>query len=204
MNNWEVSSTGTASYEGAEGLPEAVVIAVQLAKDLNFDNSCRLEQGRLLYTVAAGRRGGVIGETGTGCGVGLSWMLSAVGNSARLFSVEIDRERAPACQELFKNYSNVSVENADWVTLLDHGPFDLLVLDGGGSGKNGVPVAVDEVLNVGGTLVIDDFTPFTDWPPTHNGQVDGVRLFWLNHPNLLATEIRLSEDLSTIVAVRIV
>jgi hypothetical protein len=61
---------------------------------------------------------------------------------------------------------------------------------------------VDDVLKVGGVLIIDDFTPFADWPPTYEGRSDEARLFWLNHPNLLATEIRLSDDLSTIVAVR--
>jgi predicted O-methyltransferase YrrM len=194
--------SGTDSYEGAQGLPEEVARAVQLAKRLSFENSCRLEQGRLLQVIASGQRGGVIGETGTGCGVGLSWMLSAVDSSARLFSVEIDSDRARACQELFKSHANVHVENAGWVTLFDYGPFDLLVLDGGGSGKTDTPVVVDEVLTVGGTLIIDDFTPFTDWPPTYKGQIDELRLFWLTHPNLLATEIRLSDDLSTIVAVR--
>jgi hypothetical protein len=77
------------------------------------------------------------------------------------------------------------------------------VLDGGGSGKIGAPIVVDEVLKFGGTLIIDDFTPFVEWPPTHEGRRDEARLFWLNHDKLLATEVRLSEDLSTIVATRI-
>jgi predicted O-methyltransferase YrrM len=203
MNNWAMTITGTASYEGIEGLPKVVVRAVQMAKKLHFENSCRVEQGRLLQVVAAGQRGGVIGETGTGCGVGLSWMLSGAGNDGQLFSVDIDSERAHACQNLFKSYPNVHVENADWTGLLHHGPFDLLVLDGGGSGKIGAPIVVDEVLKFGGTLIIDDFTPFVEWPPTHEGRRDEARLFWLNHDKLLATEVRLSEDLSTIVATRI-
>jgi predicted O-methyltransferase YrrM len=203
MDNWAMTITGTASYDGAVGLPKEVARAVELAHRLHFENSCRLEQGRLLQVVAAGHRGGVIGETGTGCGVGLSWMLSGAGNDARIFSVDIDSERAHACQELFKSYPNVRVESSDWTALLRHGPFDLLVLDGGGSGKTGEPVAADEVLRFGGTLTIDDFTPFAEWPPIHEGRRDEARLFWLNHGNLRATEIRLSEDLSTIVATRI-
>lgn len=198
-----MSIRGTASYEGVEGLPREVARAVELAKILDFESSCRLEQGRLLQILAQGRQGGVIGETGTGCGVGLSWMLTGASEETRFFSVEKDPARAIACQELFRDYDNVSIENDDWKALLAHGPFDLLVLDGGGSGKGDAPVLASEALSLGGTIVIDDFTPFDDWPPTHKGERDDARLFWLEHPNLLSTEIRLSSDLSTIVAVRI-
>jgi predicted O-methyltransferase YrrM len=202
-NNEMMSNSGTASYVGVEGLPEEVSRAVQLARNLNFENSCRFEQGRLLQILAGGRQGGVIGETGTGCGVGLSWMLSATNSDTKLYSVEKDNARASACQRLFEDYSNVRIDNDDWPALLKHGPFDLLVLDGGGSGKRGVPVAIGEALTFGGTLVIDDFTPFADWPPSHDGGLDEARLHWLEHPNLLATEIRLSRDLSALVATRI-
>lgn len=202
-NNVVMSIRGTASYDDAENLPIEVSRAVQVARSLEFDNSCRLEQGRLLQVIAHGYQGGVIGETGSGCGVGLSWMLSGASSDTRLYSVESDAVRAMACQELFEDYANVSIENDDWTTLVRHGPFDLLVLDGGGSGKSGAPVLVSEVLNIGGTLVVDDFTPFVEWPPAHEGERDHVRLFWLEHPNLRATEIRLAPDLSTIVGTRI-
>ncbi len=198
-----MSVSGTESYRGVEGLPDEVSSAVQLARNLKFDSSCRLEQGRLLQILAVGCQGGVIGETGTGCGVGLSWMLSATDSDTKLFSVEKDNARASACQQLFKDYSNVRIVGDDWHALLEHGPFDLLVLDGGGSGKSDVPVDISEALTFGGTLVIDDFTPFAGWPPSHEGGLDEARLHWLEHPSLLATEIRLSIDLSTIVATRI-
>ena len=55
-------------------------------------------------------------------------------------------------------------------------------------------------LRVGGTLVIDDFTPFSTWPPRHDGQPDLARLHWLTHPSLLAMEIRTEPDAATIVA----
>ncbi len=136
--------------------------------------------------------------------IGEGWMLSGVGSEARVFSVESDARRASACQELFADRSNVVVENADWTQLLDHGPFDLLVLDGGGSGKVDEPVDVEVALKVGGTIVIDDFTPFTTWPPMPHGLPDSARLFWLEHPLLRSTEVRLAEDLSTIVGIRVV
>lgn len=198
-----MSIRGTASYDGVEDLPDEVSRAVHLARDLGFENSCRLEQGRLLQILAAGRRGGVIGETGTGCGVGLSWMVSGAGSDTRLLSVEREESLARSCRHLFGHLDNVHIDHGDWRTLLAHAPFDLLVLDGGGSGKGDAPVDVREALRVGGTVVIDDFTPFADWPPTYRGAPDEARRYWFDHPNLLATEIRLSSDLSTILATRI-
>ncbi len=88
--------------------------------------------------------------------------------------------------------------------MLEHGPFDLLVLDGGGAGKGGEPaVDIADALNFGGTVVIDDFTPATEWPPNHDGTPDTSRLHWLEHPLLRATEIRLAPDLAAIVGTRI-
>lgn len=199
-----MSVGGTTSYDGATGLPNEVLDAVGLARSPGFENSCRLEQGRLLRVLAAGRDGGIIGETGTGCGVGLSWMVGATSEATRFVSVEIDEVRALACQRLFAHHANVRIDIGNWVQLLDHGPFDLLVLDGGGAGKTDEPVDVHVALKIGGMLVVDDFTPFTVWPPTHDGDRDQARLHWLDHPCLIATEIRLAPDLSTVVAVRVV
>jgi hypothetical protein len=55
----------------------------------------------------------------------------------------------------------------------------------------------------GGTVVVDDFTPATGWPPLHEGEVDRARLHWLEHPALRATELRLAPDLSAVVGTRV-
>ena len=87
-----MSPLGTASYDGLTDLPSLVERAVDLARRLGFANSCRPEHGRLLHALAAGA--GTIGETGTGCGVGLAWLASGARPGTRLVSVEIDTERA--------------------------------------------------------------------------------------------------------------
>jgi predicted O-methyltransferase YrrM len=195
---------GTSLHLRADGLPPLVARAVELAEKCSFEFSCRPEQGRLLQLLARGRSGGVIGETGTGCGVGLAWMLSGAGPGTRLFSVERDRQRVQAVQDLFAPQAGVTVLNGDWTALAAHGPFDLLVLDGGGSGKAPGDTAVDPKLALRpfGTLVIDDFTPLTSWPPVHRGAVDLSRVRWLQHPDLLATEVVLCPEMSVIVGVR--
>ena len=196
-----MSPFGTAAYDGLTDLPPLVERAVDLARRLGFANSCRPEHGRLLRALAAGA--GTIGETGTGCGVGLAWLASGARPGTRLVSVEIDAERAGLVASLFADLPHLAVLAGDWREIYRTGPFDLLVLDGGAHGKSGgIPDDPQELLKPGGTLVIDDLTPASTWPPRFGGQVDQARMHWLTHPALDAAELRLAPDLAALVATR--
>jgi predicted O-methyltransferase YrrM len=196
-----VSPRGTAAYDGLTDLPPLVTEAVSLARRERFGNSCRPEHGRLLFALASGAE--MIGETGTGCGVGLAWLASGARPGARLVSVELDPGRAALAAELFEDLPQVTVLRGDWREIDRAAPFDLLVLDGGGQGKQGSePADAAVLLRPGGTLVIDDLTPAGEWPPLFRGQVDTVRVHWLAHPDLDATELRLAPDLAALVATR--
>ena len=131
-------------------------------------------------------------------------MLSGAGPGTKVVSVERDSERAHAVRDLFADQADLTVLSDDWAALMARGPFDLLVLDGGGGGKAPGATMVDPKLALKpfGALVIDDFTPLSSWPPIHAGRVDLARLHWLEHPELLATEVVLCPGMSTIVAVR--
>lgn len=194
---------GTDRYGALDGLPPLVAEAVRLARRMGFAHSCRPEQGRLLAVLAAGRAGGVIGETGTGCGVGLAWLASAAPPGTTIVSAERDPDRARAVRRLFAGAGHVTVLTGEWPALAAHGPFDLLFLDGGGTGKDGGAAADPaELLVPGGTLVLDDFEPAASWPPMFAGRPDAARLHWLTHPELLATEVRVAPDLAALVATR--
>ena len=196
-----MSPEGTAAYDGLTDLPPLVERAVDLARRLGFANSCRPEHGRLLHALAAGA--GTIGETGTGCGVGLAWLASGARPGTRLVSVEIDTERAGLVASLFADLPHLAVLPGDWREIYRAGPFDLLVLDGGAHGKSGgIPADPEDFLKPGGTLVIDDLTPASTWPPRFDGQVDQARMHWLTHPALDAAELRLAPDLAALVATR--
>lgn len=195
---------GNAAYAKVRDLPPLVASAVDLAAAAGFDHSCAPEQGRLLSVLARGWSGGRIGETGTGCGVGLAWMVDAAGPSTSFVSIEIDEGRAGACAELFTSHPGVRVLHGDWTQLVEHGPFDLLVLDGGGKGKD--PSADSPLdpaagwLAIGGLIVLDDFIPAGQ---AGSAEHDGARRHWLDHPALKATELRLSPTLATIVGIRV-
>jgi predicted O-methyltransferase YrrM len=196
-----MSLEGTASYRGADGLPPLVARAVAAAEREGFELSCRPAHGRLLSVLAGGVGDGRIGETGTGCGVGLAWLASGASPGCRLVSVELDPALARAAAEVFAADPRVTVLADDWTALERHGPFDLLCLDGGGQGKRGeAPVDPAAWLRPGGLVVMDDFTPSDAWPPRYEGEVDEIRLGWLTHPSLLATEVRTEPGAATILA----
>lgn len=201
-----MSESGTAAYEGRTGLPLRVEEAVRLAQALGFEHSCLPEHGELLRLLARGSggavtRGSVIGETGTGCGVGLAWLLAGAHVQSRIVSVERDPERAVAAQKLFADAPGVTVLHGDWRELRAFAPFDLLVLDGGGQGKGDEPpLDPAQWMRTGGVLAIDDFSPLTSWPPMHGGAVDTARTYWLDHPQLRATQVNVRPDAATIIA----
>jgi len=147
-----MSPQGTAAYDGLTDLPPLVERAVDLARRLGFANSCRPEHGRLRHALAAGA--GTIGETGTGCGVGLAWLASGARPGTRLASVEIDTERAGLVASLFADLPHLTVLSGDWREIYRAAPFDLLVLDGGGYLPD-----PEDLLKPGGTVVVDDLTP---------------------------------------------
>lgn len=198
-----MSVGGNAAYTGLAGLPGLVASAVALADSRGFDFSCAPEQGRLLAVLARGWAGGRVGETGTGCGVGLAWMVDAAGPETSFVSIEADAGRAAASAELFAAHPNVTVLHGDWRGLRDRGPFDLLVLDAGGKGKEPGDPPIEPAegwLSAGGTIVLDDFLP--SGAPGAEAH-DGARRHWLGHPRLAAAELRLSPTLATIVGTRV-
>ncbi|GAA3108474.1 O-methyltransferase [Streptomyces echinatus] len=197
-----MSFDGTNAYQAADSLPPLVQRAVAAARAHGFPFSCRPEQGRLLQVLAAGAARG-IAETGTGCGVGLAWLASGASPRTRVLSVERDAERARIAADVFRGCGHVEVLHGDWRRIEEYGPYDLLVLDGGGQGKGDGAADPARLLTAGGTVVIDDFTPATTWPPLFNGAPDRPRMHWLEHPELRATELRLAADLSVIVGTRL-
>ncbi|MGW6545970.1 O-methyltransferase [Streptomyces massasporeus] len=180
-------------------VPPRVLAAERLAAEAGFEKSCIAEVGRLLRTVAASKPGGVVAESGTGSGVGTAWLHSGLGAGARLVTVERDEELARRAAGVFADDGSVSVLTGDWRLLEPHAPFDVFFCDGG---KRDDPGRVVELLAPGGILILDDFTPSAEWPPRFEGEVDELRLFYLTHPELDATEVLTTPTSSAVVAAR--
>jgi hypothetical protein len=111
-----VSPQGTAAYDGLTDLPPLVERAVAVARREGFANSCRPEQGRLLLALAAGAQ--TIGETGTGCGVGLAWLASGARPGTRLRLAQL---LAQALRQLpSRRFSGAPAANVMWSNVAAH------------------------------------------------------------------------------------
>ena len=201
----DVSLDGTASYrrcDAPEAVPSLVVAAVENAEKLGFDLCVRPEIGRLLALLAAGLpTGSLVGETGTGTGAGLAWMVTAAHPSVRFISYEHDDARARVAGQLFKGHPNVEVVCADAAALFDRGPATYL-------SSTEARVQARHRIRRGrslhraatrGTMTIDDYTPSSMWPPLLGDDVDAGRMHWLSHSQLRSTEIRVASDVAVIV-----
>jgi predicted O-methyltransferase YrrM len=187
-------------------LPDVVERAFAVSRRAGYVSFCRNETGRLLAMLAA-TRDGTMAEFGTGCGVGTAWLRSGVrGEKARIVTAELDPRLARAANEIFQDDPQVEVLAANWSTLLDKGPFSLLFLDSGQSqGSWASEVGVDAVADLvedGGIVVLDDFTPCEGWPPVTYGRVDTLREQWLTDERFTAVEVMVASDAATIIATK--
>ena len=182
-------------------LPDVVSRAFDVSRKAGYVSFCRNETGRLLATLAA-TRGGTMAEFGTGTGVGTAWLRSGVRDGrARIVTAELDPKLAGAAAEIFVDDPLVEVLAADWSTLLDKGPFSLLFLDSGQPTEVGVD-AVADLVEEGGLVVLDDFTPCEVWPPITSGRVDTLRERWLTDDRFTTVEVMVAADASTLIATK--
>lgn len=181
-------------------LPPIVSRAFEVSRQRGYASFCRNETGRLLATLAA-TRGGTLAEFGTGCGVGTAWLRSGVPDEARILTAELDATLATAAAEIFTGDRQVEVVAADWSTLRDRGPFSLLFLDAREPKDAGVDAVVD-LIEQGGIVVLDDFTPCSSWPPVYEGRVDTLRERWLTDERFTTAEVMVAQDASVLIATR--
>ena len=181
-------------------LPPIVSRAFDVCRRAGYVSFCRNETGRLLATLAA-TRAGTVAEFGTGCGVGTAWLRSGVPEGTRILTAELDAKLAGSAQEIFADDDHVDVLAADWSTLHDMGPFSLLFLDSGTPSAVGVDSIVD-LIEPGGIVVLDDFTPCESWPPVYGGRDDALREQWLTDERFTTVEVMVASDASTLIATR--
>ena len=189
-----------AGMSAPPDLPDVVQRAFAVSRKAGYVSFCRNETGRLLATLAATREG-TMAEFGTGCGVGTAWLRSGVRGDATIVTAELNAKLATAAAEIFVDDPQVEVLAADWSTLLDKGPFSLLFLDSGQPGEVGVD-AVADLVEPGGIVVLDDFTPCEVWPPITSGRVDTLREQWLTDERFTTVEVMVASDASTLIATR--
>ena len=181
-------------------LPGLVRRALDLSGSQGFVSSTRHETGRLLATLAATRRG-TLGELGTGCGVGAAWLASGAPADARIVTAEVDPALADRARWIFTDDSRVEVHAGDWTTVAQFAPFSLLFVDVREVKRGGLDVIAD-LMEPGGVVVLDDFTPCAAWPPIYEGRVDAMREQWLTDDRFTAVDVMVTDDASVVIAAR--
>lgn len=181
-------------------LPEIVRRAFDVSRRAGYVSFCRNETGRLLAALSATRTG-VMAEFGTGAGVGTAWLRSGLQGDARILTAELNPRLAKAAAEIFSDDERVEVFEADWSTLSSKGPFSLLFLDSGDPSSVRVD-AIADLVEPGGIVVLDDFTPCASWPPIYLGRVDSLREEWLTDDRFTAVEVMIAPDASVVIATR--
>jgi predicted O-methyltransferase YrrM len=177
-------------YADRASLPPLVARAADLADRFGFKNSCAIVYVPLLQMLAAQVHGGVIGEMGTGSGIGTAWMVLAKPSETRIVTIEVDDARADAVAELFADDPSVTVLKGDALELADHGPFDLVYCDAGPGKIDNQDVTI-AMTRPGGLILLDDLGPQRtdlDW--------------WLQSPDVAAATIWVTPELGAILAVR--
>lgn len=181
-------------------LPDVVRRAFEVSRRAGFAFFCRNETGRLLATLAA-TRSGTLAEIGTGTGVGTAWLRSGIRDDGHILTAELDSRLADAAASIFADDDRVEVLAADWSTLQDKGPFSLLFLDSREPKASG-PDAIADLVEPGGLVVLDDFTPCSTWPPVHDGRVDVLREQWLTDERFTTVEVMVAPDASVLIATK--
>lgn len=189
------------TYHSNTQYPELVQAAKSLAERNNFNHSCKDEAGRLLSVLAGQVKAGGILEVGTGIGVGSSWILSSILPGVRFISIEIDKKRVDLVRK-YISHPQAEFVDGDWKEISDKGPFQFIFADAT-IVKSVEGEKLFDILEIGGLLLMDDFTPEEHWPEEWRGKHDPVREFWLNHPCLSSTEIYLTPTTAAILATRI-
>jgi predicted O-methyltransferase YrrM len=205
---WDAVSEDGGSAGGCEtrtmsappDLPDVVSRAFDVSRRRGYVSFCRNETGRLLATLAA-TKDGTLAEFGTGTGVGTAWLRSGVREGTRILSAELDADLAEAAAEIFDEDEQVEVVSADWSTLRDRGPFSLLFLDAREPKDSGADTVVD-LIEPGGVVVLDDFTPCESWPPVYGGRVDALREQWLTDERFTTVEVMVAADAAVLIATK--
>jgi predicted O-methyltransferase YrrM len=133
--------------------------------------------------------------------VGAAWLSTAAREGSTIVTAELDPHLARSVADLFRDDDRVQVIPGDWTALCDSAPFSLLFLDVPDAKRSGVEV-VAELLEPGGVVVLDDFTPSSCWPPLYEGRVDTVREQWLVDPRFTTVEVMVAEDASVLIAAK--
>jgi predicted O-methyltransferase YrrM len=154
--------------------PEHLHLIKARTEELKFNMASEDRTGALLQVLAASKPGGKMLELGTGTGIGTSWLLSGMDETATLVSVETDAILQDVACKILGRDKRLRLLIQDAAAFLRKQPqqsFDLVFADA----MPGKFESLDDALAIvkpGGFYIIDDLLPQANWPAGHGDRVD--------------------------------
>ena len=172
-------------------VPPSVVAAEDRAAEHGFEHSCERGVGKMLVVLAATTPvGGRILELGTGFGVGLAWIVSALGSrtDVEVVSIERDTERVAALAEIDLP-PHASIVEGDIAELLPTmGQFNLVFADAEVGKWTDLELTI-AALAPQGLLLVDDMDISRYDFEMDRSTVDSVRKVLMTDSRLTAVEL---------------
>lgn len=188
-------------YRATTLIPPLVRRAKNLANQMQYRFNCSNGTGRLLRLLASQFQSGIVGEIGSACGVGGSWIVSALQPGSTFVTIDNNASLAAVVRTLFEDFPSVRVLNGEWHDLVRYGPFNLVYVSASRA-LQCAPEVLLQALRIGGAIVIDSLVPIDQLSIELRDHTDPLRSFWLNDTRLLATEIFVSTGEAVILASR--
>lgn len=180
-----------------KAVPPLVAAAEMRAVEHGFNHSCHRGVGELLTVLATTTpAGGCILELGTGCGVGLAWILTGLGSrtDVEVVTIERDTERVASLAEADLP-AHASIVEGDIEALLPTlGQFDLIFADAEAGKWTGLELTIS-ALAPRALLLVDDMD-ISHYGSSHDrSKVEAVRKALMTDPRLTAVELNASSGM---------
>ncbi len=187
--------------QSSSNTPDLVKRANNLAEQMEYEGECSRDAGQLLQVLIGQVQSGVIGELCAGCGVGTSWIASALKPTTSFVTIEQDESNAAAVKRLVEPYLNIRVVQGSWKSLLMDWKFNLLYASSY-SDREAAQTYLFNALVPGGLIVLDGLPPaglMSIGGPKAKSQ---LRDYWLNERRAYSLEVQVSPRESVLLATR--
>ena len=181
--------------------PDLVNRALNLAEQMEHTGECSQEVGRLLQVLVGHIQSGVVGELCAGCGVGTSWIASALKPTTSFVTIEENESHTAAVKRLVEPYLNIRVITGQWRTILKEWKFSLLFASTY-SERKAAQAYLLNALVPGGLVILDGLPPRGKLSLGDSPNITQLRDYWLNEPRVYSVEVQVSQRESVILATR--
>ncbi len=182
-------------------IPVLVTRALNLAEQMEYTGDCSYEVGRLLQVLVGQIQSGVVGELCAGCGVGSSWIASALKPTTSFVTIEENASHAAAVKRLVEPHLNIRVILGQWKTLLKEWKFSLLFASTY-SERIAAQTYLLNALVQGGLIILDGFPPRGKLSLGDSPATAQLRDYWFSEPRVYTVEVQVSPLESVILATR--